>query len=111
MRGIVWGYTMEDANTQLCKIIEDYERIGIPVVHQRFCKYEGWVQFENGDYWKARLARDFSRGHRANISYIDRRIEQDWINVIIRPQTTLLPYQAYRYYGPYPEEDKGGKII
>ena len=32
MRGIVWGYTMEDANTQLRKIAEDYEKIGIPIV-------------------------------------------------------------------------------
>ena len=32
MRGIVWGYIMEDANAQLREIIEDYERIGIPVV-------------------------------------------------------------------------------
>ena len=32
MRGIVWGYVMEDANTKLREIIEDYERIGIPVV-------------------------------------------------------------------------------
>lgn len=108
MRGIVWAYLMEDGNEQMFKIIEDYERIGISVVRQRFCKYEGWVTFENGDHWKVRPARDSSRGYRANISYIDRRIEQEWINVIIRPQTTLLPYQAYRYYGPYPEEGKGG---
>ena len=98
IRGIVWAYLMEDGNAQLQRIVNDYKRLNINPARQRISQQESWIIFDNGDYWKVRRATDSSRGHRANISYIDHRIEQEWINNIIKPQTILPPYQAYNYY-------------
>lgn len=104
MRGIIWAYSRERGIEQLKNIIADYARLYIHPTKQRISQYNSWVQFDNGDMWKICAAADSSRGHRANVSYIDRRIPQDIINNIIRPQTILPPYQAYRYYGSPLEE-------
>ena len=104
MNGIIWAYEIESGNEKLSEIIRDYGRIKVFPVRQRISKYGSWVIFDNGDYWKVRGAADSSRGHRANVSYIDRRISQEIVNDIIRAQTILPPYQAFKYYG-YPLEN------
>lgn len=105
MRGIVWAYDYETGLTQLEKIKENYQSMGIELVRERISKHSGCqIVFDNDDVWKMLLARESARMCRTNISYIDRRIDQSFVQDIIKHCTTMWPYQAFRYYGPYPKE-------
>ena len=99
MKGIVWGHTFQTAKEQLMKIQENYERYRIPVTRIKNSPYEYWIEFSNGDVWRAASARESARGNKVNVSYIDRKIDPLFIDVIIRPCTVAFPYQAFRYYG------------
>ena len=44
-------------------------------------------------------AGENARGHRCNVSYIERSIPEDVVQYIIKPCTTAFPYNAYNYYG------------
>ena len=101
MRGIVYGSTFEKAKTQLEKIIEDYKKIGIEPKEKyglRIAHNSMNVEFVNGDCWTAVTATESSRGRACNIAYIDRDIDQDLIDCVIRPTIKSYPYQAHRYY-------------
>lgn len=105
MRGIVWAYDYESGLIQLERIKENYQSMGITPIRERISKYSGsQIIFNNEDIWKMILARESSRMCRTNISYIDRRIDQLFIQEIIKPCTTMWPYQAFRYYGPCQKE-------
>ena len=72
MRGIVWAYDYETGLTQLEKIKENYQSMGIELVRERISKYSGCqIIFDNDDVWKMLLARESARMCRTNISYID----------------------------------------
>ena len=99
MKGIVWGHTFQTAKEKLMEIQENYERYRIPVTRIKNSPYEYWIEFSNGDVWRAVSARESARGNKVNVSYIDRKIDPLFIDVIIRPCTIAFPYQAFRYYG------------
>ena len=111
MKGMVWYYTYEDGLDQLQKIKIDYERMNIKTVKERFSRFGTFIEFENGDCWKMVSGTESSRGNRINVSYIDRRIDKDIVQCIIQHCTTAYPFQAFRYYGPYPEEVENRWII
>lgn len=112
MRGIVWAYDYESGLMQLEQIKENYQSMGITPIRERISKHSGSeIIFDNKDIWKMVQARESARMCRTNISYIDRRIDQLFIQDIIKPCTTMLPYQAFRYYGPYPEEEVENRWI
>ena len=98
MKGAVWGATMERARLKLWKIVEDYEKIGIKPIKRVNSISSAWVEFDNGDYWKAIGAHDSARGNSINISYIDHAISEDVVNCIIKPCTKAYPFQAINYY-------------
>ena len=104
MKGMVWYYTYEDGLKQLQRIKMDYERMNIKAVKERFSRFGSLVEFENGDCWKMASGTESSRGNKINVSYIDRRIEEDMVQCVIRPCTMAYPFQAFRYYGPCPKE-------
>lgn len=105
MRGIVWAYRMDDGVQYLFEqVVEDYKKIGINATKTQKSLTNSWVQFENGDYWKVVGAGTHARGHRANVSYIDYRIDPECIDTIIKPATVFPPFQAFRYY--YPPDKK-----
>lgn len=105
MRGIVWAYDYESGLTQLEQIKENYQSMRITPVRERISKHSGCeIVFDNNDVWKMLPARESARMCRTNISYIDRRIDQLFIQDIIKPCTTMWPYQAFRYYGPCSKE-------
>lgn len=111
MKGMVWYYTYEDGLKQLQRIKTDYERMQIEVVRERFSRFGTFIDFENGDTWKMASGIESSRGNRINVSYIDRRIDKDMVQCLIQHCTTAQPFQAFRYYGPYPEEVENRWII
>ena len=83
---------------KLWKIVEDYEKIGIKPIKKVNSSSSAWVEFDNGDYWKAIGAHDSARGNSINISYIDHAISEDVVNCIIKPCTKAYPFQAINYY-------------
>lgn len=107
MRGVVWAYDYETGLAQLEQIKENYQSMRIAPIRERISKHSGCeIVFDNNDVWKMLPARESAKMCRTNISYIDRRIDQLFIQDIIKPCTTMLPYQAFRYYGPYYPEEK-----
>ena len=101
MRGIVYGKTFQRAEIQLQKIIDDYKKMGIEpesIYKIRKSINNFSVEFPNGDYWIAGRASENSRGRACNIAYIDRDIDIEIVECIIKPTIKSFPYQAYRYY-------------
>ena len=103
MRGIVWGLTMEAAVKKLEEIENDYDKYDTAkVLTKRKSSSVYELLYTNGDYWIACRASESARGHKCNISYIDHRINIDFLHDVIKPCTCLGPYQASHYY--YAEE-------
>lgn len=102
MKGLVWGSTIISAKEKLAEIEKRYELLKISVVNKKENIHSIQIIFENGDIWKTVSAHESARGHRANISYVDRKIDSEFIDVVIKPCTTALPYNSITYYGePY----------
>lgn len=102
MKGLVWGSTIISAKEKLAEIEKRYELLKIPVVNKKENIHSTQIIFENGDIWKTVSAHESARGHRANISYVDRKIDPEFVDVIIRHCTTAPPYNSITYYGePY----------
>ena len=97
MRGIVYGKTFKRAETKLQEIIENYKKIGIEPNSIYKNNYYS-VEFPNRDDWIAVGASENSHGRTCNIAYIDRDIDIEIIERIIKPTIKSFPYQAYRYY-------------
>lgn len=95
MTGIIWGYTEETAKNKLKEIEENYKLYHTAEI---LIRRKNEIIFNNGDRWIASGARESSRGRRCNISYIDVRIEQDFIDTVIKHCTTAGPYHAFNYY-------------
>lgn len=98
MKGVIWGQTFESAKEQLDRIVSNYEKIG----YEKVCITKDQALFCNGDVWAIKSASNPTLGLRANIAYIDNRIDQQIIDEVIKPSLTLLPYTAIHYY--FPEE-------
>lgn len=104
MKGIIWGLTFNDAASKLEEIEADYKRYHVARLTRRICnKYEYRIEYDNGDVWRAATARESSRGVRCNVSYIDARISEEFINCVIKNCTTAGPYHAINYYYDYIE--------
>lgn len=108
MKGLVWGFTFEAGKEKLREIKSRYEMMGIFVIKEVETKYEFYLIFSNGDNWRCVRASENSRGCKANISYVDRRIDPMFVDVVIRHCTCAPPYNAIAYYGEpleWPKED------
>lgn len=99
MRGIVWGSTQDIATNKLIQVIKEYNMIGIIPSREVITKYNAWVRFENGDYWIATGAWESARGRKANISYVDRAINRNFFNTVIRNCTIGFPYRGFLFFG------------
>ena len=62
-------------------------------------KHNAWVEFENGDYWVACGQVESARGHKANISYVDRAINKEFFNTVIKYCTIGFPYRGFLFFG------------
>lgn len=97
MYGIVWYYNKEIGKKQLKKIAKEY--LDNKINYNRIIQFPTSIIFENGDTWKLLPANDCSRGHKCNISFIERCISIEKFNIFIRPATIGEPYRAYNFYG------------
>lgn len=110
MIGIVWYNKLLDGQEKLKQIVQDYEKINVNTIQYILGSNNNKVSFDNGDTWYACPAKENQRGHRCNISYIDRTIDPEIIANVIKPITKMPPYAAFKYYWPnsiscVPEEE------
>ena len=100
MKGIIWYRDDYSKGIEQLKImINNYERMKIPVTENHFSKYDTYVVFENGDTWKVVGARECGRANRCNVAYVERNIDYDIYKIIICPSMICLPFSAVRFWG------------
>ena len=99
MRGIVWGSTQDIAINKLIQVIKEYNMIDILPKQEVISKNNAWVKFENGDYWVAVGTWESARGRKANISYVDRAIDKEFFNTVIKHCTIGFPYRGFLFFG------------
>lgn len=103
MRGTIWGRNIKRARPIFWEIINNYKYVNIQPVKIRDNAHCCQVIFENGDIWTAVRASESQRGRRSNISLVDYSIDDEIINLVIRPATSALPYGVLDYF--WVEED------
>ena len=103
MRGLVWGQTFSDGRNKLEEIEQNYNHIGIKTAKKINTLNSCLIEFDNGDMWRVARYSESSIGLRANISYVDIRIDPKFVETIIRYSTYLPPYNAIHYF--YPPRD------
>lgn len=100
MKGIIWYRDDYSKGIEQLKImINNYERMKIPVTENHFSKYDTYVVFENGDTWKVVRARECGRANRCNVAYVERNIDYDIYKTIIAPAMINFPFSAVRFWG------------
>ena len=99
MKGIIWYTNRSNAQHQLTELIARYNAMNIQVKEYKKSATQESVQFENGDFWKTCQAYGNSRGNCCNISFVERSIDPEFYERVIRYATRALPYQAIWFYG------------
>ena len=100
MKGIIWYRDDYSKGIEQLKImIDNYERMKIPVTENHFSKYDTYVVFENGDTWKVVGARECGRANRCNVAYVERNIDYDIYKTIISPTMINFPFSAVHFWG------------
>ncbi len=92
--GIIYCLYLEDGKQQLEKLIEDYQKVNLPVIYRNNLT----VIFLNQDRWDVVKANDNARGRSCNIAYIENGIDEDTVIDILEPTVRELPYQAIKYF-------------
>ena len=98
MKGIIWGKTTKSANQQFEIILQNYERMGIECIKCINSIIRREAIFENGDFWLAISGNEISRGHKCDVSYIDREIESRVVCEVIEPCTCGNLFSAKNYF-------------
>lgn len=99
IRGIIWGNTLEEAKEELTRLKHNYLACHRTITHEVDSPLAGVVEFDDGDFWEVKIPDEQkSHGIRCNISYVSRLIDPDKVDYIIAPCTSLLPFNALRYY-------------
>ena len=100
MKGIIWYRDDYSKGIEQLKImIDNYERMKIPVTENHFSKYDTYVVFENGDTWKVVGARECGRANRCNVAYVERNIDYNVYRTIICPTMICFPFSAVHFWG------------
>ena len=97
MRGVIWSYDrMNDGIQKLQYIRDRYIWSGVNVVREVYNRSNSWVEFDNGDKWSVASASESNRGMKANIAWVDSRIDEEFFRVVVLP--TLCVWNGPRYY-------------
>lgn len=97
IKGIIWCKNFEYGLRKLDSIIKDYKYFS-DVDWNEYSKNSRTVIFKNGDVWEVLTDKHNGRGKRCNISYIDHNIDKEYIESVIIPATTSLPFNGIQYY-------------
>lgn len=97
MKGIIWSYDRMNDGIEKLKYIRDrYIWSGINPIREVYSRQCPWIEFENGDMWRVASASESSRGMKANIAWVDSRIDEEFFRVVVLP--TLCGWNGPRYY-------------
>ena len=100
MRGVIWSCDrMNDGIEKLQYIRDRYIWSGVNVVREVYNRSNSWIEFDNGDKWRVASASESNRGIKANIAWVDSRIDEEFFRVVILP--TLCIWNGPRYYEFY----------
>ena len=100
IKGVVWSYDRAGDGIEKLKYIRDrYILSGINPTREVYSRQCSWVEFDNSDKWSVASASESSRGMKANIAWIDSRIDEEFFHVVILP--TLCIWNGPRYYEFY----------
>lgn len=100
MKGVIWSCDrMNDGIAKLQYIRDKYIQSGVNVVREVYSKSSSWVEFDNGDKWSVASASESSRGIKANIAWVDSRIDEEFFHAVVLP--TLCVLNGPRYYKFY----------
>lgn len=101
MRGVVWGYTFEQAAAQLDKIEKDYTESEFPVecLLRERTKDSYKLIFSNTDIWRALpITLNIPEDVVANVSYFPAGLNKEVIKFIMSEVMIAPPFQAYNSY-------------
>ena len=100
MKGVIWSCDrMNDGITKLQYIRDRYIWSGVNTVREVYSGLNSWIEFDNGDKWSVAGASESCRGMKANIAWVDSRIDEEFFRVVILP--TLCMWDGPRYYEFY----------
>ena len=100
MRGVIWSCDQKNDGVEKLQYIRDrYIWSGVNVVREVYSRSHSWIEFDNGDKWSVASAAESSRGMRANIAWVDSRIDEEFFRVVVLP--TLCIWNGPRYYEFY----------
>lgn len=101
MRGVIWYKNKDNGFAKMESIMHGYDIAGIKFkdVDFRKNKEQMSVIYENGDVWKCIPARENMKGHKSNISIVERCIDESFFHEVIMPTIIAYPYKAIDFYG------------
>ena len=99
MRIIIWSKTLESGKEELERILFGYQRLNIEIVERKDFRDDTRVVFKNGHCIRVIPARESMKGVKCNISIVERSIDQEFFDCIIRACTSIPPFQAFRFFG------------
>lgn len=100
MRVIIWYKDLEAGMEQMERIIYNYHfHNNIKVLRKLNTKYEKIIELENGDLISAIPAIERFKGMRCDISYVERAVDKEYFDNIIRHCTTGLPVHGFCLFG------------
>lgn len=100
MKGVIWSCDRAGDGIEKLKYIRDrYIWSGVAPTREVYSRPNSWVEFDNGDKWSVASASESCRGMKANIAWVDSRIDEEFFRVVVLP--TLCMWNGPRYYEFY----------
>lgn len=97
MKGVIWSCDrMNDGIEKLQYIRDRYIWSGVNVIKEVYNRSSSWIEFDNGDKWSVASASESSRGMKANIAWVDARVDDEFFHRVILP--TLTSCNGPHYY-------------
>jgi hypothetical protein len=87
MKVLVFGNTYETARMHLLNMVDDMKYGDIKMVKNSMC--ETYVELKNGDIYQALSASESARGYKCDKVYINKEIDSNVVDRIIRPMLVI----------------------
>jgi hypothetical protein len=87
MKVLVFGNTYETARMHLLNMVDDMKYGDIKRVKNSMC--ETYVELKNGDIYQALSASESARGYKCDKVYINKEIDSNVVDRIIRPMLVI----------------------
>lgn len=89
INNLIFATTKEKAMIFLESLIGEIKYKDIKSIYKNATQYDMWVELKDGNTYKVVSASDSSRGYRCGKAYVDKSIDQNIINCVIKPRLCL----------------------